>query len=451
MIVAVPMFLQSLDTSILGTALQSISASLQVETLHLNLAITAYLLSLALFLPASGWLADRFGTRRVFCSAIAIFSLASALCGVATSITQIVLFRVLQGLGGAMMVPVGRLILLRSIPAAHLVAAMVWFTVPGAIGRVIGPLLGGFIVTVASWRWIFLLNIPFGVLGIVLSLMFVPDSRSDSVDRFDAAGFILMAVGLVGLVCGLETVGRNLVPMSATVCVTAIGVLAFAAYAVYGGARVDVIIPLKLFRYKAYRAATIGGIPLRLAVGSSPIVVPLLLQLGLGFTPIESGLMSAWLAVGAFGVRPIMQHAIRAIGFRPIMILATLFTGATFASYGLFTSETPRYFMFAVLFIAGVVNALGMISMNTIGFSGVPKNLMSKATALSTMMQQTSISLGVALCATCLTVTAHIHGHGADHLTINDFPMTFFIVGALTCLSAFAFSRLAADEGAELR
>ncbi|MEX3900590.1 MFS transporter [Paraburkholderia sp. JPY432] len=451
MIVAVPMFLQSLDTSILGTSLQSIAASLNVEILHLNFAITAYLLSLALFLPASGWLTDRFGTRRVFCSAVAIFSLASALCGAATSITEIVLFRVLQGLGGAMMVPVGRLILLRSIPATQLVAAMVWFTVPGAIGRVIGPLLGGLIVTMGSWRWIFLLNIPFGVLGILLSLKFVPDSRSEKSEPFDMTGFILMAIGLSGIVCGLETVGRNFVPMSVTIGITAIGVLAMVAYGLYSRGRLDVIIPLKIFGYKAFSITTIGGIPLRLAVGSAPIFVPLLLQVGLRLTPIQSGLMSAWLSVGAFGVRPIMDRAIRKFGFRPIMMLGAAMTGATFACYGLFRPTTSVGLMCFVLFVAGIVNSLGMITMNTVGYSGIPKTLMSKATALSTMMQQTSISFGVAVCASCLTITAQVHGHSADHLVIDDFPMTFFVVGAFTLLSVVAFAGLPWEEGQELR
>ncbi|WP_245621221.1 DHA2 family efflux MFS transporter permease subunit [Paraburkholderia ferrariae] len=451
MIVAVPMFLQSLDTSILGTALQSIASSLHVEILHLNFAITAYLLSLALFLPASGWLADRFGTRKVFCSAVAIFSLASAFCGAATSITQVVLFRIFQGLGGAMMVPVGRLILLRSIPPAQLVVAMVWFTVPGSIGRVVGPLLGGLIVTLTSWRWIFLLNVPFGVLGILLSLKFVPDSRSEKVDRFDFRGFVLMAIALSGVVFGLETAGHTFVPLTVTIVVTGLGLAAAVAYVIHSRDRVDVIIPLKIFGYKAFRAATVGGIPVRLAVGSAPVFIPVLLQVGLGFTPVQAGLMGAWLAIGAFCVRPIMRHAIHAFGFKPILIVATALTGTTFACYGLFTPNTSIYFMFVVLFIAGIANALGMISMNTMGFLGVPQNLMSKATALSTMMQQTSISFGVALCTSCLTVTAHVHGHSAERLTFRDFPATFFIVGALSLLSIVAFAQLKDEEDAEMR
>ncbi|CAB3795660.1 MFS transporter [Paraburkholderia fynbosensis] len=451
MIVAVPMFLQAVDTSILGTALPSIAASLNVEILRLNFAITAYLLSLALFLPASGWIMDRFGTRHVFCAAVAIFSLASALCGAATSVTQIVLFRILQGLGGAMMVPVGRLILLRSIPPGQLIVAMLWFTVPGTIGRVVGPLLGGFIVTLASWRWIFLLNIPFGVLGILLSLKFVPDAQSGKAGRFDFTGFMLMAVGLSGLICGLETIGRNFVSLSATILVTSIGIVASICYWIYSRDRDDVIIPLSIFGHRAFSITNIGGVPVRIVVGSAPIFVPLLLQIGMGFTPIQSGLTSAWLSVGAFVIRPIMRHAINKFGFKPLMITATVLSGAAFSVNGLYSPGTSIYFMCAVLFVAGVANSLAMVTMNTVGFSGVGKQIMSKATVLSTMMQQTSMSLGVALFAYCLSITARAHGHSAEDLTMSDFPMAFFIVGGLSCLSVAAFSRLPANEGAELR
>jgi len=450
-IVAVPMFLQAVDTSILGTALQSIAASLNVEILRLNFAITAYLLSLALFLPASGWLTDRLGTRRVFCSAVAVFSLASALCGSATTLDQIVVFRILQGLGGAMMVPVARLILLRNVPPGQLVMAMLWFTVPGTIGRVLGPVLGGFIVTLGSWRWIFLLNIPFGVLGILLSLKFVPDSQPEKTERFDLKGFVLVAIGLSGTVFGLETIGHNLVSRSATILIASISIAASICYWMYGRNRTDVIIPPGIFGYRTFSIANIGGMPLRMVVGSAPVFVPLLLQIGMGCTAVQSGLATAWLSVGALAIRPIMRRAINEFGFKPLMITAAGLSGVAFAACGLFSRGMSIYFICIVLFVAGIVNSIGMVAMNTVGFSGIPKNMLSKATALATMMQQTTMSLGVALCASCLSIAAKVHGHSAEHLTARDFPMAFFVVGALSCLSVVAFTRLPAAEGAELR
>jgi EmrB/QacA subfamily drug resistance transporter len=451
LIVACPLFLQNLDTSIMATALPSIARSLQVQTLHLNLAITSYLLSLAVFLPASGWLADRFGARRVFCTAIALFSLGSALCGLAQSMPQLVIFRVLQGMGGAMMVPVGRLILLRSVPPARMVAAMVWFTVPGAIGRLAGPLLGGLVVTITSWRWIFLLNIPFGVLGVLMAMSFIDDTHEPIYQRFDLAGFILLSTGLVGLVGGLDTAGRGLVPQEVTFALAGLGLLSILAYWRYSRRHDDAIIDPGLLRYKAYRTAVVGGMPLRIAIGASPFLLPLMLQLGFGLSPLQSGSLSVATAVGSLSVRAVTQQAIRRIGFRTLLIGATSLTGCFYAGYGLFQPTTPHLLIFVVLLFGGLFNSLGMVTLNTLGYSDMPKPMMSRATALSSMAQQLSISIGVAFAASLLALTAHLHGGSAAHLTARDFSPAFAVVGVLTFCSLFFFTKLAHDEGAELR
>jgi EmrB/QacA subfamily drug resistance transporter len=451
LIVAAPLFLQNLDTSIMATALPSIARSLDVEALHLNLAITSYLLSLAVFLPASGWLADRFGARRVFCTAIALFSAGSALCGLAGSLGQLVVFRVLQGMGGAMMVPVGRLILLRNVPPARMVAAMVWFTVPGAIGRVAGPLFGGLIVTIASWRWIFLLNVPFGVLGVMMARAFVDDSHEPLHESFDLAGFILLSTGLVGLVGGLDTAGRGLVPQTVTFAFIGIGALSILAYWRYSRRNERAIIDPNILRYKTYRTAVVGGMPLRIAIGASPFLMPLMLQLGFGLSPLQSGSLSVATAIGSLSVRTVMTSAIRRIGFRPLLIGATLLTGTFYASYGLFRPTTPHLLIFVVLLFGGLFNSLAMVTLNTLGYSDVPKPKMSRATALSSMAQQLSISVGVAFGASLLALTAHLHGGSAAHLMARDFSPAFVVVGMLTLCSLFFFVQLSHDEGAELR
>ncbi|TKC86811.1 MFS transporter [Trinickia terrae] len=451
LIVACPLFLQNLDTSIMATALPSIARSLDVEALHLNLAITSYLLSLAVFLPASGWLADRFGPRRVFCGAIVCFSLGSALCGLAQSLPELVLFRVLQGMGGAMMVPVGRLILLRSVPSARMVAAMVWFTVPGAFGRLAGPLFGGLIVTIASWRWIFLLNVPFGVLGVTLASIFIDGEFEPVIERFDLAGFLLMSTGLVGMVGGLDTVGRGLVPHAATAAFIGTGALSLASYWLYSRARDGTVIDLAILRYKAYRTAVLGGMPLRIAIGASPFLMPLMLQLGFGLSPLQSGSLSVATAVGSLSVRTVMTTAIRRIGFRTLLLGATLVTSLFYASYGLFRPTTPHLLIFAVLLFGGLFNSLAMVTLNTLGYSDMPKPKMSRATALSSMMQQLSVSLGVAFGASLVALTAHLHGGSAAHLVAADFSPAFVVVGALTLCSLLFFVRLSHDEGAELR
>lgn len=451
LIVACPLFLQNLDTSIMATALPSIARSLGVQTLHLNLAITSYLLSLAVFLPASGWLADRFGPRRVFCGAIALFSLGSALCGLAQSMPQLVVYRIVQGMGGAMMVPVGRLILLRSVPSARMVAAMVWFTVPGAIGRLSGPLLGGLVVTLASWRWIFLLNIPFGVLGVAAALRYIDDRYEPVYERFDLIGFVLLSCGLVGMVGGLDTVGRGLASPAATIGLIGGGACALIAYRLLRRNNERAIIDLDILRYRTYRTAVVGGMPLRVALGASPFLLPLMLQLGFGLSPLRSGTLSVATAVGSLAVRALMTRAIGQFGFRSVLLGATFVTSLFYASYGLFRPSTPHWLIFVVLLFGGLFNSLAMITLNTLGYSDMPKPRMSRATALASMSQQLSVSIGVAFGASLVALTARFSGGSVAHLSAGDFSPAFVIVGMLTLVSLASFVRLSPNEGEEMR
>jgi len=435
LIVACPLFLQNLDTSIMATALPSIADSLHLETLRLNLAITSYLLSLAVFLPASGWLADRFGARRVFCWAIVLFSLGSTLCGLANNLPQLVLFRILQGMGGAMMVPVGRLILLRSVPSAELIAAMVWFTVPGAFGRLAGPMLGGLIVTFVSWRWIFLLNIPFGVLGVVMARIFIAkDGPEATPDQFDHRGFVLSAAGLVGLVGGFETAGKGLLPGAATLLMIAFGAFALWVFERSSREHSTPIINLRLLKFPTYRTGVLGGMPLRIAIGASPFLLPLMFQLGFGLSPLLSGFLSLAPAVGSLSTRALIAGAIKRIGFRWLLVAATGLTAAFYASYGLFRPTTSHVF-----------------TLNTLGYSDIPAPSMSRATALAGMAQQLSISMGVAFASTLVTGTAWLHGASADHLSARDFSPAFVVVGAVTLISVWSFLKLTEASGANLR
>jgi EmrB/QacA subfamily drug resistance transporter len=451
-IVASPLFLQNLDSSALATALPNIAHSLQVPALHLNLAITSYLLSLAVFLPVSAWLAERFGTKRVFCMAIVLFSLGSALCGAATSLPELVLFRVLQGLGGAMMVPVGRLILLRSVAPAQMVSAMVWFTVPPVIGRMMGPMFGGAVVTMTSWRWIFLVNIPFGILAVALAMAFVEDQREETrPPRFDVLGFLLLGLGLSALLGALETAGKDLVSPQVSWLAALTGIAALALYGWRSRTRDAPLIDLAILRFRTFRTNVVGATTLRIAIGAAPFLLPLMLQLGFGLSPLVSGSLTVATAIGALATRAVMKPMIRRFGFRNLLLSATVLGGLLYMSYGLFRPTTPHLLMFLTMMLGGLVNSMCMVALGTLGFSEIPRNRMGHATALSSMVQQVSLSLGVVLGAALVTAASWWHGGNGTQLQAGDFSPAFFVVGLLSWVALLSFWRLDPQEGEGMR
>lgn len=454
LIVACPLFLQNLDTSVMATALPAIALSLQVPVLDLNLAITSYLLSLAVFLPASAWLAGRFGARRVFCAAVILFSLGSALCGAARTLSELVVCRLLQGVGGSMMVPVGRSILLRSIPASHLVKAMVWFTIPGAVGRLIGPLFGGAIVTVASWRWIFLVNVPFGLLGVALALWFVekdPDTRLEAREPIDLVGLAWMAVALCGILGGLEMIGHAIISPLATVAVVGAGLLAFVVYVRRSRSVDHPILDFGVLRFSTFRIALLGGLPIRVALGAAPFLLPLLFQIGFSFSPLKSGLLTMALAMGALCTRATMVYAIRKNGFRKLMILSAILASCFFVSYSLFTPQTPEFLMFCAMFLGGLSTSMAMVSLNTVGYTDIPASRVTHASTMSAMSQQVSLALGVLLGATLLAAVNYLHGGNMAHLQPRDFSPAFLVIALLSLWSAFSFRELRPEDGEEMR
>jgi EmrB/QacA subfamily drug resistance transporter len=448
LIVACAMFMQNLDSTIIATALPAIGASLGENPLRLNVAITCYLLSLAVFIPISGWTADRFGARRVFTGAIIVFTLGSIACGFAQSLWMLVLARIVQGMGGAMMVPVGRLVLLRTVPKSELVRAMSYVSVPALIGPVIGPPLGGLIVTYSSWQWIFFLNIPIGALGVLLVNLFVENMREATVRPFDLPGFLLTAVGLASLAFGFETIGRGALPMPITLGLLAGGALCLALY-VRHARRVDhPIIDLALMRIPTYAMATTGGFLFRMGLGALPFLMPLMLQVGFGLDALSSGLITLASAAGAMSNKAVVAPIIRALGFRNVLIANTMISSAFLFGYSFFQPGTPHFVIFLALLAGGFFRSLQMTSLNTLSYADVPAGMLSRATSLTSMAQQLSQSVGVGTGALVLYLMLATHGTAVS--SAADFSFALAMVAGISLLSVPFFLRMSPDAGAEI-
>src|SRR5690242_9392277 len=448
LIVACAMFMQNLDSTIIATALPAIGASLGESPLRLNVAITCYLLSLAVFIPISGWTADRFGARRVFTGAIIVFTLGSIACGFAQSLWMLVLARIVQGMGGAMMVPVGRLVLLRTVPKSDLVRAMSYVSVPALIGPVIGPPLGGFIVTYASWHWIFFINIPIGAIGVLLVNLFVENMREPGRHPFDLPGFVLTAIGLGSLAFGFETIGRGALPMIANIGLLAAGVLCLVLYVRHARCVDYPIIDLALMRIPTYAMATTGGFLFRMGLGALPFLMPLMLQVGFGLDALSSGLITFASAAGAMSNKAVVAPIIRAFGFRNVLIANTVISSAFLFGYSFFQPKTPHYVIFLALLAGGFFRSLQMTSINTLSYADVPPAMLSRATSLTSMAQQLSQTVGVATGALFLQVM--VGSRGGTTLTAGDFYPAFVGVAMISLLSVPFFLRMSPDAGAEV-
>lgn len=445
LIVAAALFMENMDATVIATSLPAIAADIGTSPLTLKLAITSYLLALAVFIPASGWVADRFGAQRVFTSAIVVFMCGSIGCAFAQSIEHFVIARTVEGIGGAMMTPVGRLVLLRSIDKKELVNAMAWVTAPALVGPVVGPALGGFITTYFSWHYIFLINIPIGILGIVMALRYIDPIKGDDVQPFDFKGFILAGLGLGGIAFGLSVAGLKIMPWPMVVAFIVGGAISMTLYVLHYKRVPFPVLDFGLLRLRTMRAAIVGGFMFRLGIGALPFLLPLLLQVGFGLTPFQSGLITFGSAVGALFMKTLAARMINTFGFRIIMVVDALVSSAFLAVNALFTPSTPLSLILVLLIVGGFFRSLQFTAINTIGYAEVDMARMSRATTLVSVTQQLAISAGVAVGAFSVEMTLLMR-KGAD-LTSSDFAPAFIVVALISASSAIIFARMPSDAG----
>jgi EmrB/QacA subfamily drug resistance transporter len=448
LIVAVALFMENMDSTVIATSLPAIARAIGTSPLALKLAVTSYLLALAIFIPASGWMADRFGARNVFRAAIAVFVLGSIGCALSRSLDEFIAARIVQGAGGAMMTPVGRLILVRSIDKRQLVDAMAWVTIPALIGPICGPPLGGLITTYASWHWIFIINVPIGLIGIATATRYIPDVKTAPPPPFDIIGFILSALGIGGLAFGLSVMGLEYLPSWVVASLIGIGAVSTAAYVLYARRKPSPILDLRLFKLATFRASIFGGFMFRLGIGALPFLLPLLLQIGFDLTPFQSGLITFTAAVGSMFMKAAVAGVLKRFGYRPVLVYNSLIGAASLAACASFQPGVPFAVMVAILLAGGFFRSLQFTAVNTIAYAEVEPPLISAATTLVSVAQQLALSTGVAVGALVVEITLRLK-HGSA-IGAADFPPAFLVVSALTAAASLVFLRLPPDAGAEL-
>jgi len=448
LIVACALFMEQMDSTVISTSLPVLAVDMAVNPISLKLALTSYLLSLAVFIPISGWMADRFGALTIFRSAICVFMLGSILCGVSQTLPQFVSARFFQGIGGAMMVPVGRLVVLRSVEKVNLVKALSYLTMPAMLGPVLGPPLGGFITTYFHWRWIFFINIPMSVLGLYLATRFIANTKEPLTAPLDWVGFILSALGCSLLMMGLATAGRHLVSGDISLACVVLGILSLVAYVWHARRVAHPLIDLSLLRIQTLQAGVAGGSLFRLGIGAIPFLLPLMLQLGFGLTAFHSGLLTCASAAGAMFMKSIAAKVLKRFGFRRVMIVNGTCGVISLAAIGLFSQTTPYAVMMIVLLIGGCFRSLQFTSLNAISYADVDNHRLSQATSIASVAQQLSVGMGVVLGGFALQTSNHWQGHA--QLVAQDFWPAFLTVALAASCSIPLLRRLPDNAGAEL-
>jgi EmrB/QacA subfamily drug resistance transporter len=449
-LVAVAFFMESLDTTILNTAVPAISEALHVTTLSMKAVLASYTLSLAVFIPISGWMADRFGTRRVFASAIGLFTLGSLLCGLCSNIHLLVLCRILQGCGGAMMVPVGRLTLVRTFAKSELLRAMSFVSIPALVAPMLGPVTGGLIVAYLHWRYIFFLNIPIGLAGLILVYIHLPDFREAKVHRLDVVGLILFGAGIALLSYVLEIFGEHTLSSAEIAGLLALSLLLLLGYWLHARTLKFPLLQLRLFAIRTFRSAVSGSFFTRLGIGGVPFLLPLLYQVGLGFTPVQSGLLIMPQAIAAMSMKVFMPRLLRTIGYRGVLISNTLIIGVLLGLFATIGVHSSVWLIVLLAFCYGSCTSLQYTSMNTLTYADIPDEDASGASSIASTAQQLSVSFGVAIAGLTTAVFVPASARIAPNAMVGGIHRAFLFLGVLTVLSTFVFRTLKRGDGGDV-
>jgi EmrB/QacA subfamily drug resistance transporter len=446
-LVGLALFMESLDTTILNTAVPAVAAALHVGPLSMKAVLASYTLSLAVFIPISGWMADKFGTRRLFASAIGIFTLGSLLCGLSSDIHVLVACRVLQGCGGAMMVPVGRLTLVRTFAKSELLRAMSFISIPALVAPMLGPIAGGLIVGYLHWRYIFFLNVPIGLAELALVYLHLPNYREEDVKPLDLVGLILFGSGIALLSYVLEIFGEHTLSGREMTGLLAMSLFLLMGYVMHARKTESPLLHLTLFRLRTFRAAVSGSFFTRLGMGGIPFLLPLLYQLGLGYTAIQSGLLIMPQAFGALTMKLVLPRLLGAIGYRGVLISNTLIIGLLIAAFASIGPQTPVWVIVVLAFAYGLFSSLQYTSMNTLAFADTTEAEASNASSIASTMQQMSISFGVAIAGLVTAAFLPNAGGSQPAEAILGLHRAFLLLGVLTMVSTAVFGALRSGDG----
>lgn len=446
LLVAGVFFMENLDATVIATSLPAMARDFGTAPAYLSVGVSAYLVALTVFIPISGWATDRFGARRVFSLAIAVFALASLLCAMSQGLWSFTVTRILQGTGGAMMVPVGRLVVMRETPKQGIVRAIAILTWPALVAPILGPPVGGWISTHWSWHWIFLLNLPLGIVAFAASLMLIHNGPIQY-QRFDTVGFVLSGLGFGLFMAGIEALSRADIARPVSVGMLASGAALLFATMVYLRRAAQPLFGLEPLAIQTFRVTAVGGSLFRTAIGCAPFLLPLMFQIGFGYSAVQAGGLLLWLFAGNLAMKPGTTHIMNRFGFRPVLLGNGLLVAAGFAACAQLTAATPYWLVCVLLFFTGMTRSMQFTALNTIGFADVPQSQMRDATTLFSVLQQMNAGMGIAVGALALSTAGRLHRTANDHTTVADFRLAFWLIAVAALLAVADSLLLPADAG----